>query len=220
MFGCEYEDARLQVPEYLGGTRIPIQVHEVINTAQATNDYLGDLGAMSHTADAGYMFEKSFSEWGFLICTVVVRYDHSYAQGIERFWSRLNRLDMYVPQFAHLGEMPVFTDEICADDTNMATADVFGYQEAWSDLRYKMDRISGEMRPGISNTLASWHLSDYYTQAPTLSDSWLREDPTIVDRVLAVGHEVSNQYFADFYFDATYTEVLPMYSVPGLIDHY
>lgn len=220
LFGVDSDDARLQRPEYLGGNRIPIQIHEVINQAQATNDYLGDLGAMSHTADVHYDFEYSTREHGFLIGLCVARYDHSYAQGIERFWSRLDRESWYIPQFANIGEQPVFQDEICATDDNMNSEVVFGYQEAWSDLRYKQDRISAELRPGISNTLASWHLSDYYTEAPTLSDSWLREDPNIVDRVLAVGHDVSNQYFADFYFNATYTAVLPMYSVPGLIDHY
>lgn len=220
LFGATSEDARLQRPEYLGGNRIPIQIHEVINTAQATNDYLGDLGAMSHTSDVHYDFEKSFSEHGILLGLACVRYDHSYAQGIERYWSRLDREDWYIPQFANIGEQPVYQDEICATATNLASATVFGYQEAWSDLRYKMDRVSGEMRPGISNTLASWHLSDYYSSAPTLSDSWLREDKTIVDRVLAVGSSVSNQLFGDFYFDATYTRVLPMYSVPGLIDHF
>lgn len=220
LFGVDSDDARLQRPEYLGGNRVPIQIHEVINQAQATNDYLGDLGAMSHTADVHYDFEYSTREHGFLIGLCVARYDHSYAQGIERFWSRLDRESWYIPQFANIGEQPVFQDEICATDENMASEVVFGYQEAWSDLRYKQDRISGEMRPGIPNTLASWHLSDYYETAPVLSDSWLREDPNIVDRVLAVSHSLSNQYFADFYFDATYTAVLPMYSVPGLIDHY
>lgn len=220
LWGTQPADLTMYVPEYLGGNRVPIQVHEVINQAQATNDYLGDLGAMSHTADVHYDFIKSFDQHVVLLGLCVLRYDHSYAQGIERFWSRLRNEDWYIPLFANLGEMPVYQDEICATDTNMATANVFGYQEAWSDLRYKQDRISGEMRPGIQNTLASWHLSDYYTQAPTLSDAWIREDKTMVDRVLAVTSQVSNQFFADFYFDATYTEVLPMYSVPGLIDHY
>lgn len=220
LWGTQPADLTMYVPEYLGGNRVPIQVHEVINQAQATNDYLGDLGAMSHTADVHYDFIKSFDQHVVLLGLCVLRYDHSYAQGIERFWSRLRNEDWYIPLFANLGEMPVYQDEICATNTNMATANVFGYQEAWSDLRYKQDRISGEMRPGIQNTLASWHLSDYYTQAPTLSDAWIREDKTMVDRVLAVTSSVSNQFFADFYFDATYTEVLPMYSVPGLIDHY
>lgn len=220
LWGVSPADASMQVPQYLGGKRIPIQIHEVINTAQATNDYLGDLGAMSHTADYDSMFDFSCDEHGYLMCVCCARYDHIYAQGTERYLSRLNREEHYIPQFAYIGEQPVYTDEICATDTNMATADVFGYQEAWSDLRFKQDFVSAEMKPGIQNTLASWHLADYYQTAPTLSDSWIREDGSIVDRVLAVSSQVSNQIMADFRFDATYTQVLPMYSVPGLIDHF
>lgn len=220
LWGVTPADSTMQVPQYLGGKRIPIQIHEVINQAQATNDYLGDLGAMSHTADYDELFDFSCDEHGFLQILCCARYDHLYSQGCERYLSRLNREDYYVPEFAFISEQPVYTDEICATDTNMATADVFGYQEAWSDLRYKQSFVSGEFKPGIANTLASWHLGDYYTTAPTLSDAWIREDGSIVDRVLAVASTNSNQIMADFYFDATVTAVLPMYSVPGLIDHY
>lgn len=220
LFNTESPDARLQRPEYLGGNRIPIQIHEVINQAQATNDYLGDLGAMSRTSDLHFDFQRSFTEHGFLMCIQVARYDHSYSQGIEKFWCRHRNEEYFVPTFASLGELPIWDSEIYADATTIATRSVFGYQEAWSDLRYKPDRISGEMRPGIQNTLASWHLADYYTQLPTLSDGWIREDKNNVDRVLAVSSSVSNQYFMDIFFDATYTRVLPLYSVPGLIDHH
>lgn len=220
LFNTESPDARLQRPEYLGGNRIPIQVHEVINQAQTANDYLGDLGATSRTADVHYDFERSFTEHGVLMCIQVVRYDHSYAQGLEKFWCRHTNEEWYVPTFASLGELPIWDSEIYADATTIGTRSVFGYQEAWSDLRYKPDRISGEMRPGIANTLASWHLSDYYSQLPTLSDGWIREDKSNVDRVLAVQSSVSNQYFMDIFFDGTYTRVLPLYSVPGLIDHH
>ena len=220
LWGSSPADASLQVPEYLGGNRVPIQIHEIVNTAQSASDYLGDLGAMSHTADISFDFETSFDEHCILLGLCVARYAHSFAQGMEPFWNRLRREEWYIPQFANIGELPVYQNEICATEDNMKEKVVFGYQEAWSDLRYKQDYITGELRPGITNTLASWHLSDYYESPPTLSDEWIREDKNIVDRVLAVGSNVSNQIFCDFYFDAVYTEVLPMYSVPGLIDHY
>lgn len=128
-------------------------------------------------------------------------------------------MDQYVPTFAHIGEQPVYTYELYADG-NMDNDDVFGYNEAWSDYRFAESTTTGEMRPGITNSLASWHLGDYYQSAPTLSDAWIREDKTNVDRVLAVGSSVSNQFFADIWFDSKVTRVMPMFSVPGLIDHF
>lgn len=218
LFGVTSPDARLQLPEYLGGNRIPVQVHQVTNTAQAEKDFLGDLGAMSLTHDVHYDFEKSFTEHGYLFCVACMRYDHSYPQGLEKFWSRKEFTDFYMPIFANLGEQPIYKSEIFFDPENQS--DVFGYQEAWSEYRYKPNRISGEMRPGVDNTLASWHLSDHYDEAPTLSDSWIREDKTNLDRCLAVTSAVANQAFIDVYFDATYTRPMPMYSIPMLEGHF
>ena len=184
-FGITSPDARLQRSEYLGGNRIPLNVHEVTNSAQSTNDFLGDLGAKSATSDVHDDFEKSFTEHGFVIGVCCARYDHSYSQGMEKFWTRKQTMDYYFPVFANIGEVPVNQSEICATSANIATPVTWGYQEAWYDYRYKPDRVSGEMRPGIANTLASWHLSDYYATAPTLSDAWLREDKTNVDQLLS-----------------------------------
>lgn len=218
-YGVTSPDARLQRPEYLGGNRVPINIDQVTNTSQGEQDFLGDLGAQSVTSDVHEDFEKSFTEFGFVLGLCCVRYDHTYSQGIERFWTRRDLFDQYVPTLAHIGEQPVYKYEIYADG-NMNANTVFGYNEAWSDYRYKPSRLSGEMRPGISNSLASWHLGDYYTSAPTLSDEWIREDANIIDRVLAVGSTVSNQFFADIYVKNMVTRVMPMYSVPGLIDHF
>lgn len=219
-FGITSPDARLQRSEYLGGNRIPLAVHEVTNSAQTNSDFLGDLGAKSATSDIHDDFEKSFTEHGFVIGVCVARYDHSYSQGMEKFWQRKDSTDYYFPVFANIGEVPVEQSEICATAANLTTKTTFGYQEAWYDYRYKPDRVSGEMRPGIANTLASWHLSDYYASAPTLSDGWIREDKSNVDRVLAVTSAVSNQIFADFFIKNTCTRCMPMYSIPGLIDHH
>ena len=174
MFNVTSPDGRLQRPEYLGGNRVPVQIHEVTNQAQSANDFLGDLGAMSRTTDIHADFTKSFTEHGILLGLICMRTDRSYSQGFEPFWTRKQTTDWYFPQFANIGEMPTPVANLYADSTTMNSDDVFGYQEAWADMRYKPNYVTGEMRPGISNTLASWHLSDYYTQQPTLSDSWLR----------------------------------------------
>lgn len=216
-FGVRSPDARLQRPEYLGGNRVPLQIHSVNNTAQSDKDFLGDLGANSVTSDVHYDVNKSFTEHGYLMCVGVVRYDHTYAQGLNRLWFRKSLYDFYWPTFANIGEQPVYTDEIFYDETK--SDDVFGYQEAWADYRYKPSIVTGEMRPQVVNSLSSWHLADNYAVAPTLSDGWIREDKTNIDRVLAVSSSLSNQVFGDFYFKAIFTRPMPMYSIPGLIDH-
>lgn len=219
-FGVSCPDGMLYRPEYLGGSRVPINISSVTNTAQTANDFLGDLGAKSETTDVHADFTHSFSQHGWLTCIMVIRYEHAYSQGLDRKYKRKTLTQYYNPVFQTIGAQPVFTDELYADATNMATADVFGYQEAWSEYRFAKNLITAEMRPGIPNTLASWHLGDYYTQAPTLSDAWIREDKTNVDRTLAVQSSVSNQVFFDIWFDAIVTRPLPIYSVPGLIDHH
>ena len=231
-FGVTSPDARLQRPEYLGGNRIPLNISEVTNNSKGESGFLGDLGAMSRTVDSHEDFVHSFTEHGFLIGLCVVRYDHSYPQGLERFWSRTTMFDYYWPVFANLGEQKVYKKEINfqVDPDGYAENEIFGYQEYAADYRYKPSRVAGEMRPESSNSLASWHLADYYSQAidpndptkyePYLSDSWMREDKTNVDRTLAVTSAVSNQYFADFYVQNICTRVMPMYSIPGLADHH
>ena len=217
-FGVMSPDSRLQSPEYLGGNRIRLNVSAVANHAQSDEDFLGDLGANSVTTDVHMDFQKSFTEHGYLFCVGCVRYDHTYSQGLERFWMRKNLLDFYFPLFANIGEQPVYRDEIFY--TGAGDDDVFGYQEAWADYRYKPSRLSGEMGPDVSNSLALWHLGDNYASAPTLSDEWIREDKTNIDRVLAVTSQISNQVFGDFYFKAKYTRAMPMYSVPAMLGRF
>lgn len=217
-FNVDSPDARMQRPEYLGGNRIPISIHQITNQSQGESDFLGDLGAMSLTTDKHSDFVKSFTEHGFVIGLCVARYDHSYPQGLERMWTRKGRFDYYWPVFANLGEQAVMKSEIYLDPQHLD--DVFGYQERWAEYRYKPNRVAGEMRPGISGTLDSWHFADYYESQPSLSDSWIREDKTNVDRTLAVNSAVSNQLFADIYIKNYTTRPMPLYSIPGLIDHH
>lgn len=221
LFGVRSPDARLQRPEYLGGNRVPISVSEVTNSAQSAQDYLGDLGAKSNTGDVNHDFIKSFTEHGYLIGVMVARYDHSYSQGLQRFWTRKKFTDFYNPKFAHLGETGVYQCEIMATPQNLNDPNkVFGFQEIWADYRYKPNMVTGEMRPGVQNSLAHWHLADNYASVPTLSDGWIREDKANVDRVLAVQSNVANQFWCDIYISNQCTRPMPMYSVPGLLDHF
>lgn len=220
-FGVTSPDARLQRPEYLGGNRIPVNINQVVQSSATQFDGtpLGDTAAFSVTTDVHGDFIKSFVEHGFVIGIMVARYDHTYQQGLERFWSRRDRLDYYFPVFANIGEQPILNKEIYAQGTEQDN-EVFGYQEAWADYRYKPSRVAGEMRSKAPTSLDVWHLADEYTQLPKLSDAWIREDKINVDRVLAVTSAVSNQMFADLYIQCKATRPMPVYSIPGLIDHH
>lgn len=223
-FGVTSPDARLQRPEYLGGNRIPITVNQVIQQSgtESTGTPQGTVVGMSQTTDTHADFMKSFTEHGFIIGVLVARYDHTYQQGLNRMWSRKDKFDYYWPVFANIGEQAVKNKEIFATGSKPGSKDeeVFGYQEAWADYRYKPSQVTGEMRSQYEKSLDVWHLADDYAQLPTLSDSWIREDKTNVDRVLAVTSQVSNQLFADIYVTNYATRPMPMYSVPGLIDHH
>lgn len=222
-FGITSPDARLQRSEYLGGKRIPLSVTEVENTNGTTgtgSKPLGALGAYSHTSDSDEYFTHSFTEHGFLICTLCFRYKHSYSQALNRQWSRKTMWDYYFPVFASLGNMAVLRKEIYAD-ASASDDDVFGYQEAWADYRYDQDQISGFFRPGITGTLSSWHYGDYYTSGPTLSSGWIEEDKSMVDRTLAVpSSSTVPQLLCDMYFNPVFVRAMPVYSIPGLIDHH
>lgn len=220
-FGVTSPDARLQRPEYLGGNRIPVSINQVIQNSGTVSGStpLGDTGAMSLTTDVHSDFTKSFVEHGFVIGVMVARYDHTYQQGIERFWSRKSMFDYYWPEFANIGEQAVLNKEIYAQG-NAQDDEVFGYQEAWADYRYKPSRVSGEMRSSYAQSLDFWHLADDYSKMPALSDAWIHEDPATINRVLAVSDNLANQFFCDIYVQNYSTRNMPLYSIPGLIDHH
>lgn len=220
-FGVTSPDARLQRPEYLGGSRIPININQVVQNSGTPSDGTpqGTVAAYSVTTDSHSEFTKSFVEHGFLIGLMVARYDHTYQQGLERFWSRKDRFDYYWPVFANLGEQAVLNKELFAQGTG-EDDEVFGYQEAWADYRYRPSRVTGEMRSSYAQSLDVWHLADYYSTLPALSDSWIREDSKTVNRVLAVSDNLSAQLFCDVYIRCLATRPMPLYSIPGLIDHH
>lgn len=218
-FGVTSPDSRLQRPEYLGGNRIPININQIIQQSETAATPQGTVTGMSLTTDTHYDFERSFTEHGFVLGFVVARYDHTYQQGLDRMWSRQDRFDYYWPVFANIGEQAVLNREIYLQGTDQ-DSEVFGYQEAWADYRYKPNRVCGEMRSAYAQSLDVWHLADDYVSLPSLSSTWIVEDKTNVDRVLAVTSSVSNQLFADIYVHNECVRPMPMYSIPGLIDHH
>lgn len=220
MFNVQIGDVRAMIPEYLGGNRLPLNVRQITQTSSNVEGQpLGDVAGMSVTNDNHFDFVKSFTEHGYIIGVMVARYRHSYQQGIEPTFLRKGVFDYYFPVFAHLGEQGVKNATIYAQGTD-EDAEVFGYQEAWADYRYKPDRISGMMRSVSDSGFDTWHFADFYESLPYLSADWIREDKTNVDRVLTVSSSVSDQIFADILVTNHTTRPMPLYSIPGLIDHF
>lgn len=221
-FGVTSPDSRLQRPEYLGGNRVPININQVVQqsgTGGSSSTPQGTVVGMSQTTDTNSDFIKSFTEHGFIIGVMVARYDHTYQQGLDRLWSRKDAFDYYWPVFANIGEQAIKNKEIYAQG-NSSDDEVFGYQEAWAEYRYKPNRVTGEMRSSFEQSLDVWHLADDYAKLPSLSAEWIQEDAKTVDRVLAVSQNLSHQFFADIFIQNKCTRPMPMYSIPGLIDHY
>lgn len=216
IFGVSISDKTVQVPEYLGGGRYHVNINQIVQTSgqQTENDTpIGETGAMSVTPISESSFTKSFEEHGFVIGVMCVRHNHSYQQGLERFWSRSDRLDYYFPQFANLGEQPVKKKEIMLTATSEDDK-TFGYQEAWADYRMKPDRVSGKMRSNAEGTLDFWHYADNYDTVPTLSQEWMNEGKTEIARTLIVQNEP--QFFGAIRVMNNTTRCMPLYSVPGL----
>jgi hypothetical protein len=219
-FGVTSPDSRMQVPEFLGGARLPVSIEQVEQTAPGEGENtVGQVGAYSLSSGRSG-FTKGFVEHGFVIGVMCVRQHHTYQQGLEKFWTRKKRTDFYDPVFANIGEQPVYQSELFFDKTKDNTKDVFGYQEAWADYRYKPSRISGELRSTATNPLDIWHLGDNYANAPILGNQFLSETKEYLDRALAVPSATANQFIIDIYTENEMIRPMPVYSVPGLIDHH
>lgn len=216
LFGISISDKTVQVPEYLGGGRYHVNMNQIVQTSgQETNNGtpIGETGAMSVTPINESSFTKSFEEHGFVIGVMCVRHNHSYQQGLERFWSRSDRLDYYFPQFANIGEQPVKKKEIMVTGTS-TDDETFGYQEAWADYRMKPNRVSGKMRSNAQGTLDFWHYADNYETVPTLSQEWMTEGKEEIARTLIVQNEP--QFFGAIRVMNKTTRCMPLYSVPGM----
>lgn len=229
IFGVTSPDGRLQRSEYLGGTRVQINMDQVLQTSStdATSPQ-GNTAAFSCTVNSEEdLFTHSFTEHGTLIGLACIRTDHTYQQGLNRMWSRKKWTDFYVPQLANLGEVPILNKEIYTQGTSVVDSDgniiddqVFGYQEAWADYRYMPSRVSSEMRSTYSQSLDSWHYGDDYNALPTLSSGWIDETEANIDRTISVQHATANQFFGDFYFDPIYVRPMPVYSIPAMLNHF
>lgn len=216
-FGVHIPDAYIQFPQYLGGGRTPLNIVQVAQTSQGTEESpLGNVGAYSWTnGRTGY--SRKFKEHGIIMTVACLRYRHTYQQGIAKKWRRKVREDFYDPLFSTIGQQPVYTSELyhsAAPDT------VFGYREAWSELRSIPNTISGEMRSAATNSLDIWHFADNYASAPTLSQSFTEETPKYVDRTLSVPSSSQDNFILNFYFDMSAVRKMPVYSMPSLIDHH
>ena len=222
-FGVQSPDARLQRPEYIGGGSTQININPIAQTSgtgqTGQTTPLGTLGAMGTGLASNHGFTYSSTEHGVLIGMVCVRADLTYQQGLHRMWNRSTRYDFYFPAFATLGEQAVLNEEIYVRGDANDTA-VFGYQERWAEYRYMPSRISSLFRSTAAGTIDGWHLAQRFTTLPTLNTTFIQETPP-VSRVLAVGAQANGQQIIfDSFFDVKKARPMPMYSVPGLIDHF
>lgn len=215
-WGVTSPDARLDRSEYIGGYRLPINVNQVIQTSSTdSTSPQGNTGAYSMTTLSRNMCTYSATEHGYVLGLAAIRVDHSYQQGLSRLFTRSTRFSYYDPMLANLGEQAVLNQEIYAQGTSK-DEEVFGYQEAWADYRYRTNMVTSEMRSTYEQTLDAWHYADKYTALPTLSSTWIKEGTENIDRTLAVQSSNSHQFICNFYFDQSWTRPMPVYSVPGL----
>lgn len=219
-FGVTSPDARLQRPEYLGGGSTYINVHPVAQTSSTDSETpQGNLAAFGTAAVRGHGFTKSFVEHCVIIGLVSVRADYTYQSGLDRMWSRRTRFDFYWPALSHLGEQAILNKEIYAQGSGNLAADaaVFGYQERYAEYRYKNSLITGKFRSNATGSLDIWHLAQKFTALPVLNSTFIQENPPI-DRISAVPTEP--QFLIDAHFKNRTARPMPVYSVPGLIDHF
>ncbi len=222
-FGVTPQDYRLQRPEYIGGGSTYVNVNPIAQTSATSISGgatpLGNLAAMGTALASGHGFTYHAQEHGYIIGLVNVRADLTYQQGLPRMWSRSTRYDFYFPVFAHLGEQAILNKEIYVTGT-ASDNNVFGYQERWAEYRYKPSQITGLFKSTSAGTIDAWHYAQKFTSLPTLNATFIQETPPI-DRTTAVGAAANGQQFLmDAFFDCKMARPMPMYSVPGLIDHF
>lgn len=221
-FGVQSPDARLQRPEYLGGGSTPVNINPIAQTSATGltggSTPAGNLAAFATALTHKQGFSASFTEHGMIIGLASVRADLTYQQGLHKMWSRSTRYDFYFPAFANLGEQAVLNREIYCRGTVDDSA-VFGYQERWAEYRYKPSQITGLFKSTSAGTIDGWHLAQRFNALPTLNQTFIEENPPM-ERVLAVGAAANGKHFiVDCFFDNKIARPMPLYSVPGLIDH-
>lgn len=216
-FGVISPDSRLQRPEYIGGRSVPININPVVqNSSTDSTTPQGNLAAFGVCGANTNVMSKSFTEHGYIIGLVSVRAALTYQQGLDRIWSRKTRYDFYWPSLAHLGEQSVLNKEIYAQGTEKDD-EVFGYQERYAEYRYGKNEITGRFRSSYPQSLDVWHLAQKFESLPTLSQSFIEENVPL-DRVVAVPSEPDILF--DSLINVKAARPMPLYSVPGLIDHF
>jgi hypothetical protein len=214
-FGVNFMDVTYR-PEFLGGTSTPVNVTSVPQTSESGTTPQGTLAAFGTATINGGGFTKSFTEHCIVMGIASVRADLTYQQGLNRMFSRSTRYDFYFPALAHIGEQSVLNKEIYMQNA-AADDDVFGYQERWAEYRYKPSLITGKLRSNDAASLDAWHLSQEFGSLPALNQTFIEETPPM-DRVVAVTTEPD--FLMDCYFNLQCARPMPLYSVPGLIDHF
>lgn len=217
-FGVSSPDSRQQIPEYLGGCRRYINISQVIQTSQTTESSpQGNTAAYSSTSITDTPFTKSFTEHGYVIGVAVIRTAQTYQQGINRMWSRKSKYDFYWPALANIGEQAILNKEIYAQGTP-EDEEVFGYQEPWAEYRYHPSEITGLFRSNATGTLDSWHYAQKYDELPKLSSEWIDQGDAEMYRTLAVQNQP--QFIMDIHYKVTNVRPMPVFGVPGLLDHH
>jgi len=216
-FNVQSPDYRLQRPEYIGGGSARIIINPVASTVETTEAPQGNLAAVGTGLVNAHM-EHSFTEHGFLFGLISCRADLTYQNGLDRFWSRKTRYDYYWPALSHLGEQPIYNQELFfTPGNNTLNNGIWGYQERYAEYRYQPGRITGLFRSNAAASLDSWHLAQDFDSLPLLDNNFITEDPPI-DRVIAVPAEP--HFLVDVWHDMKATRIMPVYAVPGLVDHF
>lgn len=213
IFGVKNPDARLQRPEFIGGGSTPLQFTPIAQTAPTAGVPLGALGAAG-TAVGGSTASYAATEHGVILCLLSVKSELSYSQGVARFWDRKTLYDFYNPAFAGLGEQAVLRREIFATGVPTDDNTVFGYQERYHELRTHYSGVRGLFRPTAAGNIDEWHLSQVFSPAPTLSQTFIEDSPPMT-RVLAAGSAANGmQYLADIHVRCEMTRPVPVYGTP------
>lgn len=223
-FGVKAPAGLLDEPEVLGGFRQPINITQVLSTTQNEEAVVGFTGAFSNTFAQHHDFVYSAKEHGYIIGVAVVRTLNTYSDGVEKLWTRYRQFDFYDPVFQALGEQPIFKDELYCRSLLLrsdpeSAREVFGYNEAWAHYRFKPSRVTASFAPASGDTtFAAWSYAEGFSSAPTLNYDFKRENSSKVDKTLVASTD--DQYAIDLYFDLNCVRVMPVYSIPGLMDHF
>lgn len=220
-FGTNVNLAEIGRPEYLGGKRVLINIEQIEQTSSTDSQSpLGHTGGYSLTNDGDFMFTKSLTKHEMIFCLIVCRTERTYQQGVHKSWFRKRRLEWFYPKLKNLGEQPIRNKEIYVSGNKETDEQVFAFQEAWAEMRWKPNIITGMTNTGANTGMDTWHYGDWYANTPILSQEWLEEGVENVDRTIEIKSDVGHQLLGQFAFAWELTTPVPVHSIPGLVDHF